>query len=178
MLAELFYVEETKNKGKGLFAKEFIPKGTITWVECDKCKVFSASEINFNKMSEKEKWKLFDYAYRREDGSFFAPCGDAKYFNHSCNANILDSGTGFDIVVRDIKKGEEATYDYRCFYDDLKMQCNCGEKNCCKVVDFKHPVPQELELFWSDKVQSALKLSKNVDQPLKEELKRRSISFP
>ena len=38
---------------------------------------------------------------------------------------------GFDIVVGDIKKGEEATYDYRDFYDDVKMPCNCGEENCC-----------------------------------------------
>jgi SET domain-containing protein len=40
----------------------------------------------------------------------------------------LGADPGFDIVVRDIKKGEELTYDYRDFYDDIKMQCHCGEK--------------------------------------------------
>jgi hypothetical protein len=29
MLARLFEVRETGSKGKGLFAKEFVPKGTI-----------------------------------------------------------------------------------------------------------------------------------------------------
>ncbi|MCK9573595.1 MAG: SET domain-containing protein-lysine N-methyltransferase, partial [Candidatus Omnitrophica bacterium] len=59
---------------------------------------------------------------------FIAPCDETRYLNHSCNANILGADPGFDIVVRDIKKGEELTYDYRDFYDDIKMQCHCGEK--------------------------------------------------
>lgn len=73
MLANLFEVRETKNKGKGLFAKEFIPKGAIVCFECDKCRVFSASEIRHDEMSEKDKMKLLDYAYRKEDGAFVAP---------------------------------------------------------------------------------------------------------
>jgi hypothetical protein len=126
MIAKLFDVKETKNKGKGLFAKEFIPKGTIICFECNKCRVLSGIEPD--KMSEKEKEDMFNYAYRKKDGSFIAPCDETRYLNHSCNANILGADPGFDIVVRDIKKGEELTYDYRDFYDDIKMQCHCGEK--------------------------------------------------
>lgn len=33
-------------------------------------------------------------------------------------ANILDSGKGFDIVIRNIARDEEATYDYRSFPRD------------------------------------------------------------
>lgn len=178
MIAKLFKVKKTANKGKGLFAKEFIPKGTIVCFECDKCKVLSASEIGYDKMSEKEKMKLLDYAYRKKDGTFIMPCGDIRYLNHSCDANILTADLGFDVVVRDIKKGEEATYDYRDFYDDVKIRCNCGEENCCKIITFIHPVPKELKQFWKKKIDSALKLVNKVKQPLKEELKQKSIFLP
>lgn len=175
MLANLFEVKESKNKGKGLFAKELIPKGTIVCFECDKCRVLTASDLGYDNMSEEEKMKLLDYAYRKKDGTFVAPCGDVRYFNHSCNANVLGTELGFDIVVRDIKKGEEATYDYRDFYDDVKMPCYCKEKNCCKVVEFIHPVPKELQELWQKRINFALKHVNKVKQPLKEELKQKSI---
>jgi uncharacterized protein len=178
VIAKLFEVRETKNKGKGLFAKELIPKGTIICFECDKCEVRSASELGYDKMSKKEKLALLDYAYRKEDKTFVLPCDETRYLNHSCNANILTADIGFDIVVKDIKKGEEATYDYRDFYEDVKMPCNCNEDNCCKVVDFKHPIPEELKEFWQKKIDSALKYVNKVKQPLKEQLKQKSIFLP
>lgn len=178
MIAKLFDVKETKEKGKGLFAKEFIPKGTIVCFECKKCRVLTAGELGYDKMPESEKMKLLDWAYRKEDGLFVAPCDDTRYINHSCNANVLGTEFGFDIAVRDIQKGEEATYDYRDFYDDVKMPCRCKEENCCKVVTFTHPVPKELKEFWDKKVKSALKLVNNVKQPLKEALKENGILFP
>jgi len=165
MIAKLFEIKKTSNKGKGLFSKKLVPKGTIICFECKNCKVLS--EEKFNKMSEKEKEVFSEHAYRRKDGSFLMPCDETKFLNHSCNSNILDSGKGFDIVVKDIKKGEEATYDYRVFYDDLNMLCNCGESNCCKIVTCKHPVPKGLKQFWLKKINFALKLANKVEQPLK-----------
>lgn len=176
MIAKVFEIKETKNKGKGIFAKKFIPKGTIICFECSKCKVLSGVEPD--KMSTKEKEDMLNYAYRKKDGSFVAPCDETRYLNHSCNANVLGTELGFDIAVRDIKKGEEATYDYRDFYDDVKMRCNCGEKNCCKVVTFKHPVPKKLKQFWEKKIDAALRLVNEVEQPLKKELKQKSIFLP
>lgn len=178
MIAKLFEVRETQNRGKGLYAKKFIPKGTIVCFECSKCRVISAAELGFDKMTEKEKKDLLDYAYRRKDGNFLTPCDETRYLNHSCNANILGAELGFDIVVRNIREGEEATYDYRDFYDDVKMSCKCGEENCCKVVTFQHPVPKELKKFWEKKIDSALKLVNSVEQPLKEELKQISVFLP
>ena len=178
MLAKLFDVKETKEKGKGLFAKEFIPKGTIVCFACKKCKVLTAAELGYDKMSKSEKMKLLDWAYRRKDGAFVAPCDETRYINHSCNANVLGTDFGFDIVVRDIQKGEEATYDYRDFYDDVEMPCGCKEENCCKVVTFVHPVPKELKEFWDQKVNSALKLANKVKQPLKQELEDNGIALP
>ena len=176
MIAKLFEVRETQGKGKGLFAKEFIPVGTIICFECDKCKVLTG--IDPAKMTVKEKEALLDYAYRKKDGTYIAPCDETRYLNHSCNANILGTEHGFDIVVRDINIGGEATYDYRDFYDDLIMNCQCGEENCCREVTFEHPVPAELLKYWEEKTSAALKLVNEVAQPLKDELKQKSIFLP
>jgi hypothetical protein len=177
MIAKLFKTKKTKNRGNGLFAKEFIPKGTITWFECKNCKKRTPEE--FKSLPKKEREWVIDHEFIDKTRLFANVCDKTILnINHSCNANILDSGKKFDIVIRDIKKGEEATYDYRVFYDPWKMRCYCGEKNCCKTLNFKHPVPKKLQQFWKTRINSALKLVNKVKQPLRKELRQESIFFP
>ncbi len=59
----------------------------------------------------------------------------ARLINHSCNPNCEVTGKGLKLwiySIRDIKKGEELTYDYGFSYDkDYKQfPCKCGEKYC------------------------------------------------
>jgi len=159
MLADLFEVKETNNKGFGLYARQRVPKGTIICFESDGFRIIPAED--YETMSETAK----EHVYQRADGTYIAPSDDSKYLNHSCNANVLDSRLGFDIVVRDIRKGEEVTYDYRAFIFK-EMQCNCGAKNCCGFLTYEHPVPEKLRLFWAKKVESALRQVNRVEQPL------------
>ena len=66
--------------------------------------------------------------------------GDYKYniarlINHSCNPNCEVDGKGLKLwifALRDIKKGEELSYDYGFGYDKDYKQfvCKCGAKNC------------------------------------------------
>jgi hypothetical protein len=88
-------------------------------------------------LTNNEKSFIPRYGCRKPDGSYLLPCDEIIYLNHSCNANILDSGKGFDIVVKDIAKGKEATYDYRCFFfhDSDEFECMCGEDNCVGLSD-------------------------------------------
>lgn len=173
MIIPAVEVKETENMGKGVFAKEFIPKGTITCFECIKCRIFSEKE--FNKLPDKENV----YIYRKKDGTFLEPCDETKYLNHSCNANTLNYDGMFDVAVRDINKGEEITFDYRVFYDYPRDEfaCNCRESNCCKVVKFIHPAPKELQKLWDERLNSALKLINKVRQPLKNFLLK-NLNFP
>lgn len=169
MLAPLFKVKKIKNKGQGLFAKAFIPRGTIVFFECHKCKVTPKSV--FQKLSPVQKEKLLFHAYTVRDGSVVMPCGDSKYMNHCCDSNILDTGKGYDIVVRDIQRGEEATYDYRVFYDkDWGFQCACGSPECCGTFRCRHPLPRGVRVLWDKKIKPAIKLINKVSQPLKNEL--------
>ncbi len=176
MLAKLFEVKDTRNKGKGLFAKQPIPKGTIVSFECKDCIRISKDDFKFI-LTNNEKSLVLRYAYRKADGSYLLPSDEIIYLNHSCNANILDSGRGFDIVVKDIAKGEEATYDYRSFsfHDPEEFECICGEDNCCKIVRSvhdQHNNPQRFELMkiWKRSVDDALICSDKVAQPLNDKL--------
>lgn len=166
MLAPLFILKKTKGKGYGLFAKQDIPKGTVVFYECSQCTVIPKNK--FDKMTKAQKEKLLFHAYTRKDGSVVNPCGDSVYMNHSCNPNILDTGKGFDVAVRDIKKGREATYDYRVFYDkDWGFECACGSENCCGTFTCRRPLAPGVKSFWKKAIDPAIKLIPRVPQPLK-----------
>ena len=179
MLAKLFEVKNAGDKGKGLFAKEPIPKGTIVSFECRDCIRMSKDDFE-SILTNKEKSLILKYGYRKADGSYLLPCDEIINLNHSCSANILDSGKGFDIVVKDISKGEEATYDYRSFFfhDSNEFECMCGEDNCCKILrsihdhdlNNHHAQPCELTKFWQSRVDAALSCIDKIHQPLKDKI--------
>jgi hypothetical protein len=99
------------------------------------------------------------------------PCGDSVYMNHSCDSNVLDTGRGFDVVVRPIGKGAEASYDYRAFYDqDWGFECACGAENCCGSFRCRHPLPRGVRALWDANLRPALQRVKTVPQPLREAL--------
>ena len=67
------------------------------------------------------------------DGDF--KFNTARLINHSCDPNCEVTGTGLKIwiyAIRDIKKGEELSYDYGFNFDkDYKdYPCRCGSKKC------------------------------------------------
>jgi uncharacterized protein len=177
MLAKLFELKDAGGKGKGLFAKELVPKGTVVSFECKQCRRILKDD--FESMPTKEKSFILKYGYIKADGGcYLLPCDEIIYLNHSCSANILDSGKGFDIVVKDIAKGEEATYDYRSFLHDsgeFEFECMCGEDNCCRIVrsidDHSHAQRRELLKVWKRRVDAALMYIGKIDQqPLKDKL--------
>ncbi|KKR31810.1 MAG: Nuclear protein SET [Parcubacteria group bacterium GW2011_GWF2_39_8b] len=59
-----------------------------------------------------------------------------EYLNHSCNPNSSIKGKVTMVALKNIKEGEEITIDYSIIEgDDMwKMKCNCGEKNCRKII--------------------------------------------
>jgi uncharacterized protein len=176
MIAKLFDVRDSKN-GKGLFAKEFIPKGTIVAFECPNDKIYTQEEIDA--FSDKEKDLIYNQIYRKDDGTYLRPHDDNVYMNHACDPNVLNTGLGFEIVVKDISKGEAVTCDYRV-YNDIEKQsfkCNCGSDDCCGYVRCQRPIDKILLKLWKHKVDIALKNIVFVDQPLRSELIEMSNSF-
>jgi SET domain-containing protein len=176
MIAKLFEVRDSET-GKGLFAKEFIPKGTIVAFECNKDLILTEEKIN--KLSDDEKESLYNQVYRKDNGVFIKPHDENVYMNHSCDPNVLDTGMGFEMTIRDIKKGEAVTCDYRVYNDieEQSFECNCGSVNCCKYVRCQRPIKKELAATWQEKIIEAMEKINLVSQPLKVELVKKSNLF-
>lgn len=125
-------VKESKIHNKGVFAKEDIPKGTKI-IEYKGEKI--TKEEAEKRMYENEYIMEFDNEYDI-DGDIEE--NDAKYVNHSCDPNCeckTKGGKVWFISLRDIKKGEEITfdYDYACeddFSEIEDFKCRCGSPNC------------------------------------------------
>lgn len=182
MIADMFVIRKSPKYGqKGLFATQFIPKGTLIDFRCRKCRTYSREELA--RLPKKQREFIVEHEVMAGTGGAYTKFCDKRqlYENHSCNANILnahvsgcDNG-GIDIAVRDIKKGEEATTDYRLNDDEtvhFTGGCKCGAKNCMKNTTFKPPALKELQRFWDRKINAAIKRIPYTKQPLKGELLR------
>lgn len=113
--------------GRGVFAARDFKKGEVV-LHWDISHILSKEEVE--KMNEEEKrYVAFS------GGKYIIMQAPEKYVNHSCTANTWVKDF-CDVAVRDISKGEEITADYSeelppCFF----MKCNCGSKNCRKIIN-------------------------------------------
>lgn len=69
---------------------------------------------------------------------------DSRFANHCCSPNMyLDfiDGHIYFVADRDIKMGEELTYDYAFDYDPLALvKCFCGSKDCRGTINELPPL--------------------------------------
>lgn len=106
------YIDKSSIEGIGLFAGEFISKGTLIWkLNSTIDRIYTRNE--YNKL--KQEWSEIELSYFNryvfEDKDFLYFCGDdAKYCNHSYTPNT--SGIEEQIALVDINKGEEITCNY------------------------------------------------------------------
>jgi hypothetical protein len=96
--------------GYGVVATEFIPAGTITWVQDQLDREFT--EGDFESIDPNYKQILDTYTFRNSTGSFVLCWDNGRYVNHSFNSNCLSTAYDFEIAIRDIQIGEQLTDDY------------------------------------------------------------------
>lgn len=124
--------------GNGIFAEEFIPRGTVIWdfhegydlvLTTDQIEALRDSAIS--KGLEPILYKTIKkYAYR--EGDAYILCGDdARFTNHSDDPNTRNGKGHQSVAWRDIKAGEEITCDYYEFDDDASYKL--GGHNTLKV---------------------------------------------
>lgn len=139
-------------EGIGLFAEEFIPKGTTLW-RFDKNfdREFAPDEVG--RMPAHVQAYIERYAYHsyassnyivdadngrylnhssdpnagKQLGDYILCIDDARFFNHSSNPNtadfkVLDEQEPHTVAIRDIQPGEEITIDYRLFPEGLDFE--------------------------------------------------------
>jgi uncharacterized protein len=110
-------IKESSINGIGLFADQFIPKGTVTWQYDQKFDV-GYTEEDLNEMPEMARAQFIVYAYYDHERQLYILCSDfQRFINHSDTPNI-DSTPDQDVAARDIEPGEEMTCDYRGYEHD------------------------------------------------------------
>lgn len=120
-------------EGTGLFATDFIPKGTLVWQMDENEPTYTWAQIL---AWPEDRQKRFDtYGFQFGVDCFVMTEADCRYANHSCDPNTWWHGSVM-IARRDIQPGEEVTYDYSSSDIDVEwdMECHCGSSNCRGVV--------------------------------------------
>lgn len=148
--------------GNGIFATEFIPKGTILYVK-DQLEI-EVTKSRFNKMDQTHRDIIDKYSYIDEKGVRILSWDNAKYINHKCDCNSMSTAYGFEIAIRDIAAGEEITDEYGMFNIPEPIHVNCGCANCRQVL-----LPTDIDNYykiWDVLVQEAVETIYHVDQPL------------
>ena len=130
---KLYKIKKSKIDKNGLYASCDIKKGTRI-IEY-KGKIISVKKSKTDPKFDNEKAiYLFNINKRFDlDGDF--KFNIARLINHSCDPNCEVFGEGLKVWVyamKDIRKGDELSYDYGFSYDENFRQypCNCRSKKC------------------------------------------------
>lgn len=132
------YIGKSKLHGKGLFAAQDIKKGEIVFI-------IKGKKVNFLIDSEKSAKIAGLNWVGIGKNEWIDPINHCVYFNHSCDPNTAIKGKVTVVALRDIKKGEEITFDYSLNESDIfwHIKCNCGSKNCRKIIKSIQFLPQK-----------------------------------
>jgi SET domain-containing protein len=139
-------VDNTADKGRGLFAKEKIEKGELI-EETKDIQILTKAEL----ATMPKIWRQL--CYEISDQEEICPQdinnpGPGFLINHSCEPNCGSTSGDFGMVaMRDIEAGEELTYDYAMTdAGNYEMKCNCGTRSCRHFIrgsDWQIPELQE-----------------------------------
>jgi len=102
----------SKIQGIGLFAHEFIAKGTCVWrfhPEFDV--VFTEEQMQSFPAPAQRQARRYAY-YDSSMARYVLASDDSRFANHADDANLTDDGLA-NYAARDIQVGEEITWDYR-----------------------------------------------------------------
>jgi SET domain-containing protein len=121
----------------GLFAKSDIKKG-------EKVIEYKGRKFTHKQVEEDDRFDNSKAIYLFTLNERYVLDGDtktntAKYINHSCDPNCevdIIKGKIWIIAIKDIKKGNELSYDYGFGYDKdfRQFPCKCGSKICCGYI--------------------------------------------
>jgi SET domain-containing protein len=110
------YLDKSAIQGVGVFAGEDIPKGTVVWRTVEGFdQILEPDHVKKLPAAAQKYIARYAFVYK---GKFYL-CGDhGQFTNHSENPNTgnwPDKDSIEEVALRDIKKGEEITSDYRTF---------------------------------------------------------------
>lgn len=148
--------------GHGVFATEFIPRGTIIWVQDPLDRELSREEVE--RLPSELQERVLKYCYRNNRGCFVLSWDHNRYINHSFNSNCIMTADHLELVVRDIQPDEEITDDYG--YLNVVEAFEAFDEGH----DRKTVFPDDLMRYhseWDQKLEEAYRSLAGVEQPLR-----------
>lgn len=124
---------------------------------------YTGPRISRERADELYEGYPYTYLFGLDDGvNIIDGTGIAAFINHSCDPNCETDeidGRVWIIALRNIKEGEELSYDYNLYDgDDDPCICTCGAKNCRGT------------MYSEDEMKRLAKLEKEKKKKEKEEL--------
>ena len=145
-----FGIRESIIEGKGAFAIKPIKKGELICY-------MNGEEISVSELKrryEKGEERLSD-PLQAEEEMYIDLYEPYIYINHSCDPNAAVVKFNELISVRDIKVGQEITYDYSLTewsneeswqdYNDWFIECKCGSPSCRKRIGEFYLLPKNIQ---------------------------------
>lgn len=127
---EKVLVKDSEIEGKGVFTIRDVLQGEMILAIDD------SHIVNDPKSISEEDKEHMDYL---ADGKVILMQSPEVYINHSCDPNTYVktfNGKRQVIAMRDIRVGEEVTYDYAINGDySWGAECKCGALNCRGIVN-------------------------------------------
>ena len=157
----LFINEEI---GFGVFATQFIPKGTITWCLDKFDRIFSQEEVD--QMAPAYRALVDIFTFRNEKGQYILAWDNTKYVNHSSHSNCITTAYQYELAIRDIHPGEQLFNDYGYLNLPYEMDIIPEPDSDRTVVR-----PTDMLLYhkeWDAKLKDAYPHLPSVEQPLKD----------
>jgi hypothetical protein len=148
--------------GHGVFATEFIPKGTIIWVQDPLDREITPEEME--QLGPALRERALTYCYRNRAGHFVLSWDHNRYINHSFTPNCMVTPYRIELAVQDIRSGDELTDDYGTL-NIIEPFEPFDEGHARKTVQ-----PDDLERHhpeWDKQLVAAFQRLHFVDQPLR-----------
>lgn len=124
-------VRNTGQYGKGVFALENVPKGSVIHVLGGETISINdlVQRVNSGNENPNDPLQVGMRTYIDLDDF-------SRTFNHSCDPNAGIRKRSELFALRTILKGEQITFDYSATIAPTlwKMSCHCGSKNCRKMI--------------------------------------------
>lgn len=152
----------SKEVGYGVFATDFIPAGTITWVMDKLDREFRPEE--FFAMDLVYQNIIDTYTFRNNIGNYVLCWDHGRFVNHSFNANCLTTAYDFEIAIRDILPGEQLTDDYG--YLNIKDPFTAVDEGTERKIVYPDDLVRYYKV-WDEKILKVFGKINAYEQPLR-----------
>ena len=152
----------SKEVGYGVFATDFIPAGTITWVMDKLDREFRPEE--FFAMDILYQNIIDTYTFRNNIGNYVLCWDHGRFVNHSFNSNCLTTAYDFEIAIRDILPGEQLTDDYG--YLNIKDPFTAEDEGTERKIVYPDDLVRYYKV-WDEKILKVFGKINAYEQPLR-----------